>query len=70
MAHDTNKPLQLTLTVADINQILEALGRLPYARVFQLIGRIQQQAEAQHQHHDDARHQPGGGDQRHARLGS
>jgi len=47
MAHDTNKPLQLTLTVADINQILEALGRLPYARVFQLIGRIQQQAEAQ-----------------------
>ena len=47
MAHDTNKPLQLTLTVADINQILEALGELPYARVFQLIGRIQQQAEAQ-----------------------
>ena len=47
MAHDTNKPLQLTLTVTDINQILEALGQLPYARVYQLIGRIQQQAGAQ-----------------------
>ncbi|XXY49035.1 hypothetical protein WME91_54420 [Sorangium sp. So ce269] len=47
MANDTNRPLTLTLTVADINQILEALGRLPYARVFQLIGRIQQQAAAQ-----------------------
>jgi hypothetical protein len=47
MAHDTNKPLQLTLTVAEINQILEALGKQPYARVFQLIGRIQQQAAAQ-----------------------
>jgi len=47
MAHDTNKPLQLTLTVAEINQILEALGQQPYARVFQLIGHIQQQAAAQ-----------------------
>jgi len=47
MAHDTNKPLELKLTVADINQILEALGQLPYARVYQLIGRIQQQAETQ-----------------------
>ncbi|ATB41385.1 hypothetical protein CYFUS_006851 [Cystobacter fuscus] len=47
MAHDTNKPLQLTLSVAEINQVLEALGRQPYARVFQLIGRIQQQAAAQ-----------------------
>ena len=47
MAHDTNKPLQLSLTVAEINQILEALGQQPYARVFQLIGRIQQQAAAQ-----------------------
>jgi hypothetical protein len=47
MAHDTNKPLELTLAVADINQILEALGQMPYARVYQLIGRIQQQAEAQ-----------------------
>lgn len=47
MAHDANKPLQLTLTVADINQILEALGQQPYARVYQLIGSIQQQAAAQ-----------------------
>lgn len=47
MAHDTNKPLQLSLTVAEINQILEALGQQPYARVFQLIGRIQQQAATQ-----------------------
>jgi hypothetical protein len=47
MAHDTNKPLQLSLTVAEINQILESLGQQPYARVFQLIGRIQHQAAAQ-----------------------
>ena len=47
MAHDTHPSLQLTLTVAEINQVLEALGRRPYARVFQLIGRIQQQAASQ-----------------------
>jgi hypothetical protein len=47
MANDTSKLLQLTLAVADINQILEALGEQPYARVYQLIGRIQQQAATQ-----------------------
>lgn len=39
--------IQLTLTLAEINQILEALGSQPYAKVYQLIGKLQQQAEAQ-----------------------
>jgi hypothetical protein len=41
------KSLELSLTLAETNLILEALGTLPFVRVFQLIGKIQQQAEAQ-----------------------
>ncbi|WP_437665141.1 hypothetical protein [Sorangium sp. So ce1182] len=63
MASDTNKPLTLTLTVADINQILEALGKRPYARVFQLIGRIQQQAAAQLSDAEPGAPERGPGDQ-------
>jgi hypothetical protein len=39
--------LKLELSIDDTNLILEALGNLPFARVFQLIGRIQEQARAQ-----------------------
>lgn len=39
--------LKLELTIDEINMTLEALGQLPFARVFQLIGTIQEQARAQ-----------------------
>jgi len=39
--------LQLSLTLDDTNLLLEALGNLPFARVHQLIGRLQRQASAQ-----------------------
>jgi hypothetical protein len=39
--------ISLNLTIAETNQILEALGDLPYAKVFQLIEKIKAQAEAQ-----------------------
>lgn len=39
--------IQIQLTLGEINQILDALGSLPYRQVYQLIGKIQQQAESQ-----------------------
>ena len=39
--------LSFSISVADTNLILEALGQLPFARVFELIGKIQRQARAQ-----------------------
>jgi hypothetical protein len=39
--------LQLTLTLEEINAVLEALGQQPYVKVFQLIDKIQQQAAEQ-----------------------
>ncbi|MBK8260449.1 MAG: hypothetical protein IPK80_03825 [Nannocystis sp.] len=39
--------IDLQLSIDDTNLILEALGQLPFARVFQLIARIQEQARAQ-----------------------
>jgi hypothetical protein len=39
--------MQLTLDLSEVNQILGALGRLPYEDVFQLIDKIQRQARAQ-----------------------
>ena len=39
--------IQLTFTVDEVNQILEALGQQPYIAVSQLIGKIQQQASSQ-----------------------
>ncbi|MEO1261709.1 MAG: hypothetical protein AAFZ15_23095 [Bacteroidota bacterium] len=42
-----NQNLQLHLTVEEINLILENLGQLPYLKVYPLIHKIQQQANAQ-----------------------
>lgn len=42
-----NRPVQLDLNLSEVNQILEALGQLPYIQVYQLIGKIQHQAQAQ-----------------------
>lgn len=40
--HDKEIPLSLTL--AELNIVLEALGNLPYVRVFELIGKLHEQA--------------------------
>ena len=39
--------IQLKLTLSEVNLILGALGEMPYAKVYQLVGKIQQQAEIQ-----------------------
>jgi hypothetical protein len=39
--------MKLVLTLDEINQILSALGSQPYKDVFQLVTKIQQQAQAQ-----------------------
>ena len=39
--------ISLTLTIDETNLLLEALGNLPFARVFALIGQIQEQARQQ-----------------------
>ena len=39
--------ISLQLTLGEVNQILDALGGIPYRQVYQLIGKIQRQAEAQ-----------------------
>ncbi|MCB0608017.1 MAG: hypothetical protein H6562_05080 [Lewinellaceae bacterium] len=41
------KDLTLTVTIDEANQILDALGDKPFAQVYNLIGKIQQQAAAQ-----------------------
>jgi hypothetical protein len=41
------KNIQLELTIEDTNLILEALGALPFAQVYLLIGRIQERARQQ-----------------------
>jgi hypothetical protein len=59
------QPLQFTLTVDEVNQILDVLGDRPYKQVFELIIKLQQQAEAQLQaraaaQQDPAHHAPQG----------
>ena len=39
--------LKLKLTIDEVNKILNALGNLPFSEVFELIGKIQQQASEQ-----------------------
>lgn len=39
--------IKLELTIDDANIILEALGALPFKKVYELIGTIQQQASQQ-----------------------
>jgi hypothetical protein len=47
-------PIQLSLTLEETNTVLEALGQMPYARVYLLIQKIQQQATE----HLQAEHAP------------
>jgi len=39
--------INLRLAVEDVNVILEGVGNLPFARVYTLVGKIQQQAAEQ-----------------------
>jgi hypothetical protein len=41
------KEINLTINIDEANLILEALGNLPFARVFALIGKIQEQSSQQ-----------------------
>ena len=42
-----NDEIQLKLTTDEANILLEALGALPFVKVYALIGKIQSQASAQ-----------------------
>lgn len=46
-AGPSSPTLQLQLSLDDVNLLLEAVGALPFARVYGLVGRIQAQAAAQ-----------------------
>ena len=41
------KEINLTLTTEEGNLILEALGELPFVKVYSLIGKIKEQADKQ-----------------------
>jgi hypothetical protein len=41
------KEIELKLTVAEVNGVLQALGQMPFAQVSTLIQKIQQQAAPQ-----------------------
>ena len=41
------EPIQLALSLEEVNTVLEALGQMPYARVYSLVAKIQQQATQQ-----------------------
>ncbi len=44
---EQQKEVTLTLTIEEANLMLEALGNLPFKQVYNLIGKIQQQAAQQ-----------------------
>jgi hypothetical protein len=44
---DSTQELQLSLSITEVNQILEALGQRTYTDVYRLINKLQQQAESQ-----------------------
>lgn len=41
------KEINFTVTVDEANLILEGIGVLPFARVYQLVGKLQEQAKRQ-----------------------
>ena len=56
--------IKLDLSIEDTNLILEALGALPFAQVYTLIGRIQERARQQIAEPSEPR--PTGADREHA----
>ncbi|MBL8473306.1 MAG: hypothetical protein KF778_03960 [Rhodocyclaceae bacterium] len=53
--------IALRLTPQEINLVLEALGNMPFVRVYGLIGKIQSQAAAAMEQTPAAAPAPGGG---------
>jgi hypothetical protein len=47
MNEDDMQEINLRLAVEEVNVILEGVGNLPFARVYTLVGKIQQQAAQQ-----------------------
>jgi len=47
--------IELSLEIDEINLVLESLGNLPFARVYALVGKIQEQAARQLQGGDAAK---------------
>ena len=39
--------MKLDLTIAEVNAIMQALGNMPYAQVFELVQKIREQAQPQ-----------------------
>ncbi len=54
----TDKSINLSISVDQTNLILEALGQLPFVKVYELIGSIQAQAKAQLEENDEAPVEP------------
>lgn len=48
------KEIELKLSVAEVNGILQSLGQMPYAQVVALVLKIQQQAQNQIKPDDEA----------------
>jgi hypothetical protein len=46
-AKDTTKNIQLNLNFEEVNILLKALGQLPFNEVYDLIGKIHDQANEQ-----------------------
>ncbi len=42
-----NDPIRLNLSIPELNMLLEALGGMPYYKVYELIGKLQSQAQEQ-----------------------
>ena len=47
------KEINLTVSIDEANVILEALGQLPFAKVYTLVGKLQEQARRQLNGGDD-----------------
>ncbi|EAY31813.1 hypothetical protein [Microscilla marina] len=43
----SNQEIQLNVSIEEANVLLEALGEMPFKKVFGLVGKIQQQASSQ-----------------------
>jgi hypothetical protein len=44
---NTMQEIKLSLTIEEANLVLEGLGNLPFARVYQLVAKVQEQAARQ-----------------------
>ena len=44
---DSKNEITLKLTLSEVNLVLEALGNLPFRQVFEVVGKIQEQAGGQ-----------------------